>query len=157
VTPLVHKLFRDLARLKGPAISIGLVVCCGVAMFVAAVSCYGSLVANRSDYYAKQRFADVFATLERAPRTLAARIAEIPGVAAVEPRIVEDVTLDLPDLPEPSSARLISLPKGARRSSTDCTSARDGCSNQAAPTRCSWMHRSRPPTSSLPVIALPRS
>lgn len=109
---LGRKLLRDLARMKGPAISIGLVVCCGVAVFVAAVSCYGTLVANRRDYYAAQKFADVFATLERAPRTLAARIAEIPGVAIVEPRIVEDVRLDLQELAEPASARLISQPEG---------------------------------------------
>jgi len=112
VTPLGRKLLRDLVRLRGPAISIGLVVCCGIAVFVASVSCYLSLVANRRDYYASHRFADVFASLERAPLPMAARIAEIGGVAAVEPRIVEDVTLDLPDLAEPASARLISLPEG---------------------------------------------
>ena len=79
---LGRKLLRDLARMKGPAISIGLVVCCGVAVFVAAVSCYGTLVANRRDYYAAQKFADVFATLERAPRTLARRpLIAIVGAA----------------------------------------------------------------------------
>ena len=43
---------------------------------------------------------------------LADRIAELPGVATVEPRIVVDVTLDLPDVPEPATGHIVSLPEG---------------------------------------------
>ena len=37
-------------------------------------------------------------------------IADIPGVASVEPRLVYDVLLDVPGLREPATGRLISVP-----------------------------------------------
>ncbi len=49
-----------------------------------------------------------------APVSLAARIAEIPGVARVETRVVRDVTLDVPGLSEPAVGRLISIPEAER-------------------------------------------
>ncbi|MCA9261030.1 MAG: FtsX-like permease family protein, partial [Planctomycetales bacterium] len=55
-------------------------------------------------------FADVFASVKRAPLSLAERLAEIPGVAAVEPRIVVGVNVSLPHLSEPASGKIISLP-----------------------------------------------
>ena len=42
---------------------------------------------------------------------MAARIAELPGVTAAEPRIVVDVLLDVPGLPEPATGRLVSIPR----------------------------------------------
>ena len=41
---------------------------------------------------------------------MADRLAEIDGVAKVEPRIVYDVTMIVPGMAEPATARLISLP-----------------------------------------------
>ena len=50
------------------------------------------------------------------PRALSARIAAIPGVEAVQTRVVADVTLDVPGLAEPATGRLISVPAaGVRR------------------------------------------
>lgn len=109
---LDRKLVRDFARLRGQVAAIALVVACGVATVVATRTAYESLVGARDDYYARHRFADVFAHLERAPDALRARITTIPGVAAVETRIVADVTLDVPGLDEPAAARLVSLPDG---------------------------------------------
>ena len=71
---------------------------------------YQSLVAARQHYYAATHFADVFAHLRRAPLSLTARLRRIPGVAAVQARVVEDVTLSVPGLREPATGRLISLP-----------------------------------------------
>lgn len=51
----------------------------------------------------------VFSNLRRAPITLLTRIRDIPGVNAVEGRVVFDATLDVPGLDEPASARLVSL------------------------------------------------
>ena len=48
--------------------------------------------------------------MKRAPDALAERLAEIPGVAQVETRIVEVVTLDVPGLDEPAVGQIISLP-----------------------------------------------
>src|SRR5262249_23382195 len=69
-----------------------------------------SLSFTQATYYERYRFADAFAHLKRAPQSLAARIADIPGVARVQTRIVADVTLDVPGLAEPAGGRLISLP-----------------------------------------------
>jgi putative ABC transport system permease protein len=52
----------------------------------------------------------VFARLKRAPEALADRLADIPGVARVQTRVVVDVTLDVPGLAEPATGRLISVP-----------------------------------------------
>lgn len=107
---LDRKLLRDLVHLRGQVAAIALVVACGVATVVTTRTAYESLVGARADYYTRYRFAEVFAQLERAPDALRARIAEIPGVAAVETRVVADVTLDVPGLDEPATGRLVSLP-----------------------------------------------
>ena len=39
-------------------------------------------------------------------------ISKLPGVSAVEPRVVLDVTLDLPWLTEPATGHIVSLPEG---------------------------------------------
>ena len=107
---LDRKLVRDLRRMLGQVIAIGLVMGCGVATFTMSLSTTDSLQATLSTYYDRARFADVFARLERAPNALADRIAAIPGVAELETRVVAEVTLDVPGLAEPASGRLLSLP-----------------------------------------------
>jgi putative ABC transport system permease protein len=103
-------LVRDLWHLRGQVLAAALVVACGVTALVAMRGTYDSLHQARDDYYARYRFAQVFAHLKRAPDALAARIAALPGVAAVTTRVVADVTLDVPGLAEPASARLVSIP-----------------------------------------------
>jgi putative ABC transport system permease protein len=110
VSALDRKLLRDLWRLKGQAIAIGAVMAVGLAMFVAYFSTFTSLHATQQAYYERYRFADVFASVERAPLSLRGRITEIPGVAQVELRVVADVTLDVEGLSEPATGRLISMP-----------------------------------------------
>lgn len=108
------KLFRDLVFLRGQAVAIGLVMACGVATFVMSLSMLDSLTSTLDTYYERNRFAQVFAHLKRAPQSLTERIAEIPGVAHVQDRVVERVTLDMPDLPEPASGQVVSLPDDPR-------------------------------------------
>jgi putative ABC transport system permease protein len=105
------KMIRDLWHLRGQVLATALVVACGVASFVAMRSCYESLIASRDGYYTAYRFADVFANLKRAPNSVAAEMAAIPGVAFAEPRVVATVTLDMPDLAEPAQGRLVSVPE----------------------------------------------
>jgi putative ABC transport system permease protein len=114
VRALERKLLRDLWHLRGQLGAISLVVACGVAMVVTTRVGYESLVASQSAYYASYRFADVFASLKRAPEVLVARLEAIPGVAAVQTRVVSDVTLDVPGLAEPATGRLVSLPERGR-------------------------------------------
>lgn len=107
---LDRKLWRDLTRLVSQAATIALVVACGIASYVAMQSAYASLVFARDTYYADRRFADVFVHLERAPEAIAQRLVVLPGVARVHTRIVETVILPMPDLTEPATARVVSLP-----------------------------------------------
>ena len=107
---LDRKLLRDLWHMRGQAVAIALVVACGVATVVTSRVGYESLRESQAGYYAAYRFADVFAALERAPESLRAALAAIPGVAAVETRIVAQVTLDVPGLAEAATGRLVSIP-----------------------------------------------
>ena len=108
------KLFRDLRRLWAQALAIALVVAGGVASLVMAVGSYRSLEETRSAYYERHQFADVFANVRRAPNMLAARIAEIPGVAAVETRIVKFALLDVPNFSQPATGQIVSLPESGQ-------------------------------------------
>ena len=114
ITPLNRKLMRDLLAMKGQALAIAMVVAAGVAMYVMYLSTFDSLYRTRDAYYEQQRFGDVFASLKRAPLRVADEIAAIPNVSAVETRVVANVTLDLEDLDEPASGRLVSVPAHRR-------------------------------------------
>ncbi|TVQ55545.1 MAG: ABC transporter permease [Phycisphaerales bacterium] len=110
MTAMHRKLLRDLWHAKGQALAIALVLSCGVAMLVMSLTTLHSLTATIDRYYNEYRFAHIWAYLERAPKTLLPRVAEIPGVSHVQTRVVADVNLDLEDMPEPAIGRLISIP-----------------------------------------------
>jgi putative ABC transport system permease protein len=111
---LDRKLLRDLWEMKGQSIAIAAVIAAGAAMFVTYLSNFDSLRRTRAIYYETARFADVFAALKRAPSSLEARFAAIPGVEVVAARVVADVTLDVPGMTDPATGRLISLPERDR-------------------------------------------
>ncbi|WP_009965769.1 ABC transporter permease [Verrucomicrobium spinosum] len=111
LSPLDRKLFRDLGRMKGQIVAVSLVMACGLAMMVMTRSLILTLDSTREAYYQRYRMADVFGSLKRAPLAMADRLAAIPGVTAVEPRVVLDVTLDLPGLAEPATGHIVSLPE----------------------------------------------
>lgn len=110
LTNLDRKLLRDLNRMKGQVVAVALVMACGLAMLVMARSLIHSLESTRQEYYEAHRFAEVFAHLKRAPNALAARVAEVPGVATAQAGIAVQVTLDLDGLDEPASGQVRSLP-----------------------------------------------
>ena len=107
---LRRKLVRDLRHMRGQAIAIALIVASAVAMYVTMRGMYESLLVTQRRYYEQYRFPHVFASLKRAPDSVAQRIREIDGVAVVDTRVSIGVTLDVRDLPEPASAQLISVP-----------------------------------------------
>jgi putative ABC transport system permease protein len=107
---LDRKLWRDLSRMKGQALSVALVMACGLAMLTMSRSLIYSLESTRDEYYEANRFAEVFAHLKRAPNSVAEQAARIPGVAGVEPGIAVGVVLDLPGVDEPCSGVVRSLP-----------------------------------------------
>ncbi len=111
MTPLDLKLVRDVGKMKGQIIAVSLVMACGLAMMIMARSLILSLESTRDAYYETNRFADVFCDLKRAPNSLRARLAQLPGVAAIETRVSGKITLDLPGLPEPADGSIFSLPE----------------------------------------------
>jgi putative ABC transport system permease protein len=110
ISPLDRKLLRDLAKMKGQVFAVSLVMACGLAMMIMTRSLIMTLETTRSTYYQRYAMADVFATLKRAPLSVAEQLATLPGVATVETRVAVDVTLDLPGLSEPATGHIISLP-----------------------------------------------
>jgi putative ABC transport system permease protein len=108
---LNRKTIRDLWTIKGQAVAIALVIASGVGTFVMSLCTLNSLRWSQESYYVQYRFAHVFSHVKRAPLSLGQRIAQIPGVAQVQTRIVVDVTLDVADMAEPAVGRLISIPQ----------------------------------------------
>lgn len=107
---LDRKLLRDLKRLRAQAIAVSSVLACGVALFVMATGMYDSLERARDSYYDSARMADLAVSVVRAPDPVAADLAAIPGINAIETRVSGIGLLDLPGKSDPVSARLISLP-----------------------------------------------
>ena len=107
---LDRKLLRDLRRMWAQALAIALVMASGVATFVLASGAYHSLDETRAAYYLRYRFADVFAEVRRAPKSIVEQIETIPGVAAAEPRITQLALLDVEGLAEPATGRAVSVP-----------------------------------------------
>ncbi len=110
LAPLDLKLVRDIGKMKGQMFAVGIIMACGLAMMIMSRSLIFSLESTRDTYYAQHRFGDVFCELKRAPNALRARLADLPGVAAVETRVSGKVTLDLPGLAEPADGTIISIP-----------------------------------------------
>ncbi|MGZ8898897.1 MAG: ABC transporter permease, partial [Limisphaerales bacterium] len=108
---LNRKLIGDLSKMGGQAIAIALVIGCGIATFVMSLTTYHSLTRMLDTYYERYAFAHLFTQLKRAPDSLRERIANLPGIARVETRVVVDVVLDVPGMPEPAVGRIISIPE----------------------------------------------
>ncbi len=109
---LNQKLLRDVWNIKGQMAAIVLVMAAGIAVFVITFGVLDSLKLTKDTYYDRYQFSDVFASLKRAPEAVKARINEVPGISIVETRVVFGVTLQIPNMVEPASGRIISLADG---------------------------------------------
>lgn len=109
IRALDRKLLRDLWRQRTQALAIAAVIGAGVTMFVGYLSTLASLERAQTTYYHRYRFADVFASLARAPLAVRTDLAAIPGVQALDARVAADVTLDVPGLDEPAVGHLVSI------------------------------------------------
>ncbi len=107
---LDRKLFRDLWHLRGQVLAIAAVIMGGVATMVMSLSTYDSLTTTRDRFYGEYRFADVFASLKRAPEPVAERLAAIPGVEGVETRVKAGVKLEIEGFSDPVTGQILSLP-----------------------------------------------
>ena len=110
---LTRKLYRDLWKLRSQGAAIALVVAGGVATWVISLSTVNSLDDSRRMFYGDYRFADLFASLTRAPRSVLDPLAEIPGLTVVEGRIRAPATLTIRGFEEPVEALITSIPDGS--------------------------------------------
>ncbi len=108
------KLWRELWGMRMQALAIALVIVSGVSIFIMSLSTLDSLYESREVYYRNHHFAHVFASLKRAPLSLAKHIEEIPGVDKVETRVVALVNIDVMGFPDPVTGHLLSLPDNSR-------------------------------------------
>jgi len=109
VKALDRKLLRDLRLMWSQALTIALVVASGVAGFIATFSAYDGLSWSREVYYTESRFADVFASLKRAPLALERQLAALPGAAHVQTSLAQIVQVDIPQVSDPIIGRLIGI------------------------------------------------
>jgi len=110
MTALNRKLLRDLWHVKSQVLAIILVMASGIATFLMSISNLDSLNATRERFYLEYRFADVFATLKRAPLSVGADIAAIDGVGSMELAIQAPMRIRLEGFDDPVRGMLISLP-----------------------------------------------
>ncbi len=108
---LHKKLFRELWQLRWQNLVIASVLAAGVSVVIMSVSTLQSLQSSRARFYDQSRFGHVFTHLKRAPQSLLPRVREIVGVQSVEARVVTQVNLILPDMQEPATGRIVSLPE----------------------------------------------
>jgi len=113
LSALNRKLLRDVWAMRGQAAAVAMVIAAGVTMFIAYFSNFESLQRTRATFYERAQFADVFASLTRAPATVADDLRRLPGVATVQTRVVTEVTLEVEGMAEPVSGHLASIPPTA--------------------------------------------
>jgi len=109
ISPLDRKLTRDLWRIKGQALAIGLVISLGVLMLVMMDGLVNTLDQTRQTYYERYRLADVFVPVKRAPNSVLDQLSKIEGVVSIEGRVIGDALIDLPNVAIPLRAQAVSL------------------------------------------------
>jgi len=111
VKALQRKLLRDAWQLRGQALAIALVVIGGIATLVMALSNYQALQQTRERFYEEYRFAELFASLQRAPQSLLADLAALPGVHQAQGRVQALAHLELAGFERPITGQMVALPE----------------------------------------------
>ncbi|HEY9064321.1 MAG TPA: ABC transporter permease, partial [Burkholderiaceae bacterium] len=106
---LNRKLLRDLRLMWSQAMTIALVVASGVGGFLTSLSAVDSLALARDRFYAQGHFADVFASIKRAPNSVAAELRGVAGVADVQTTLEEIVRVEIAGSSDPIIGQLIGL------------------------------------------------
>lgn len=110
---LLLKTWRDMKTRKGQFAALIVLVALGITSYVAFISGYEDLKASATETYEQLKFADFTTQVLNAPKSVIPKIEKIPGVAAVEGRLVIDTLLDLGST-EQAAARIIGVPEGRR-------------------------------------------
>jgi len=109
VKALDRKLLRDLRLMWSQALTIALVVGSGIGGFITSLSAVDSLALARDRFYAQGHFADVFASVKRAPNSVREELQGIDGVADVQTTLEEIVRVEIPGLSDPIIGQLIGI------------------------------------------------
>lgn len=106
---LDRKLLRDLGLMWSQALTIALVVGSGIGGFITSLSAVDSLALARDRFYAQGQFADVFASVKRAPNSVREELRGIDGVADVQTTLEEIVRVEISGLSDPIIGQLIGV------------------------------------------------
>jgi len=110
VSILDRKLGRELWASAGMLLAIVSIIAVGVASFVAMGSSYGNLTHAKRSYYARCRMPDFWIDLKKVPLPELDGLADIPGVAAIRPRIRFAATVSLAGVQKPLNGMVLSMP-----------------------------------------------
>jgi putative ABC transport system permease protein len=88
-----------------------MIIASGVATYIISLSTLDSLTLTQSNYYQAYRFADVFASLKRAPLSVVQRVRDIDGVREAEARVKAQINVEVPGFEDPVTGLLVSLPE----------------------------------------------
>lgn len=112
---LALKLVRDLWQSRWQYLAVGFTVMLGVTFYGAAYMSYGNLDASYRYSYDRLQFEDFGISFRAAPERVTDRVRRIPGVKAVEGRLIEDVVIQIPGrTTKKLIGRLISIPADSR-------------------------------------------
>ncbi len=90
-----RKMRRDLWRMKGRAIASVLLITMGAMLYVSFMAMMPSVQNFFYDYYEESDFTDFEVYVSYAPLNIAQQLEAIPGVEAVEPRLIFDARVEL--------------------------------------------------------------
>ena len=107
---LDRKLMRQLRSSWGLIFAITSIVAVGVTYYGGLASCYWNLSEAMSRYYAQCRMADFSIELKKVPVAELRRVAELPGVSEIRPRIQFFATVDIEGVAKPLNGQVLSLP-----------------------------------------------
>lgn len=106
---LDRKLWRDLRLMWSQALTIALVVASGIGGFITTLSAVESMAQARDLFYTQARFADVFASVKRAPLSLLDTLRTLPGLADVQATTEYIVRVSVPGTSDPVLGQLVGL------------------------------------------------
>ncbi len=107
---LDRKLRRELRASWLLLLAIVSIIAVGVSCYVTMGSAYNNLRATKRRYYRQCRMADFWIDLKKVPLAEVERLAELPGVAEIRPRIQFYATVDLEEVVKPLNGLILSLP-----------------------------------------------
>ncbi len=107
---LDRKLLRELRASWLLLAAIIGIIAVGVACYVSMGGAYNNLTEAKQQYYRDCRMADFWIDLKKVPLAELDALADLPGVAAIRPRIGFYATVDLEHVRKPLNGLVLSLP-----------------------------------------------